>query len=228
MPEFQLEDVSLSIPETALGERVRIALENGHFEQDEARAMRGHFKPDDRLLDLGSGTGYIATIAGRIAGGGAVTGVEALPHMVEVAQANLLRNNVHGACMLWGAAVSSAHQGEQVGFAARRQFWASSIVQEGQARRSQHIDVPALRIDELLRRSRATVVSCDIEGGELDLFETDLPQHLRLIILEIHPKLYGDAGTGRIFKALSLNDMVYCARRSVGATVVFRRISAST
>lgn len=228
MPEFQLDDVSLSIPETALGERVRIALEAGNFEQDEARALRGHFRPDDRLLDLGSGTGYIAAIAGRIAGGEAVTAVEALPHMVEVAKANLVRNGVHGARMLWGAAVPSAHQGEQVRFAARRQFWASSIVPEGQARRSQHIDVPALRMDALLQHSRATVVSCDIEGGELDLFEADLPMDVRLVILEIHPKLYGDAGTGRVFSALSRNDLVYCARRSVGSTVVFRRIVAAT
>ena len=227
MPEFQLHDVSLSIPEAALGERVRLALESGHFEQDEARAMRGYFKPDDRLLDLGSGTGYIATIAGRIAGGEAVTGVEALPQMVEVAKANLLRNDVHGAQILWGAAVSSAYQGEQVRFAARRQFWASSIVQDGQAERSGHMDVPALRMDALLRRSRATIISCDIEGGELDLFEMDLPQQVRLIILEIHPKQYGDAGTGRVFSALARNDMVYSARRSVGATVVFRRIAAS-
>lgn len=56
------------------------------------------------------------------------------------------------------------------------------------------------------------------------LFEMELPQTLRLIILEIHPKLYGDAGTGRVFAALSRNTLVYCAQRSVGATVVFRRV----
>lgn len=222
MPVFQLGDISIEVPPEELGERVQIALESGRFERDEARALRVHFTPADRLLDLGSGTGYMASIAGRIAGGAAVTGVEALPAMVEVAKANLRRNGVQGARILWGAAVPKNHEGAHVRFAARKQFWASSIVTTG-AERGQ-IDVPALRLDALLRESRATVLSCDIEGGELDLFDTDLPTELRLIILEIHPKRYGDAGTGKVFADLLRNQLVYCARRSGGTTVVFRRI----
>lgn len=145
MPKFQLDDISLSVPKQELGARVLSALESGYFEQDEARAMRGHFRPDDKLLDLGSETGYIATIAGRIAGGEAVTGVEALPRMVEVAKANLLQNGVDGARILWAAAVPSTHADGQVRFAARRQFWASLIMQTGKERRRQQIDVPARR-----------------------------------------------------------------------------------
>ena len=224
MPVFQLGDITLEVPPEELGERVQIALESGRFERDEARALRVHFTPADRLLDLGSGTGYMVSIAGRIAGGPAVTGVEALPSMVEVAKANLLRNGVQGARILWGAAVPMTYEGGHVRFAARKQFWASSIVTTGTARARGQIDVPALRLDALLRESRATVLSCDIEGGELDLFDTDLPTDLRLIILEIHPKRYGDAGTGRVFAHLLRNQMVYCARRSGGTTVVFRRI----
>ncbi len=228
MPEFQLEDISLSVPSKDVGERVLRALAKGHFERDEARAMRAHFGPDDRLLDLGSGTGFIATIAGRIAAGEAVTGVEALPHMVDIAKANLVRNGVQGARILWGAVVPPSFEGAQVRYRARRQFWASSVLSTATEQRGRQMDVPALRLDTLLEMSRATVISCDIEGGELALFEAELPQKVRLIILEIHPGRYGDAGTARIFGALAQNNMVYCARRSVGATVVFRRIGTGT
>lgn len=92
------------------------------------------------------------------------------------------------------------------------------------APRGVHLEVPALPFDALLHQFRATVLSCDIEGGELALFETDLSPALRLVILEIHPKLYGDAGTGRVFAALSCSNLVYCARRSAGTTVVVRRV----
>lgn len=224
MPRFQLGDISLEIPPENLGTRVQLALERGSFEHDEARALARHFTAHDRLLDLGSGTGYMACLAGRVAGGKAVTGVEALPDMVEAARANLLRNGIKGATVHWGAVVPESHGSAYVRFAARKQFWASSILRAGDRRYRAALEVPALRLSDLLRETGATVLSCDIEGGELALFETDLPDRLRLVIIEIHPKVYGDAGVARVLDGLRRNDLVYCAKGSVGTTVVFRRI----
>ncbi len=224
MPFYQLGEITLEIPSEHLGARVEAALERGSFERDEARALARHFTPADRLLDLGAGTGYMASIAGRIAGGQAVTGVEALPAMVEVARANLLRNGVEGAQIHWGAVVPDAYCDAQVRFAARRQFWASGILRAQDTRYRAALDVPALRLGPLLHETQATVLSCDIEGGEQDLFEADLPEGLRLVILEIHPRRYGDSGTAQVFATLLRNRMVYCSRGSVGTTLVFRRI----
>lgn len=224
MPVFQLGEISLDIPPENLGTRVQLALERGSFERDEARALARHFTPHDRLLDLGSGTGYMACVAGHIAGGKAVTGVEALPDMVEVARANLLRNGIEGARVHWGAVVPESHGSAHVRFGARKQFWASAILREGDSRYRAALEVPALRLSNLLRETGATVLSCDIEGGELALFEIDLPDQLRLVIIEIHPKVYGDAGVAQVLDGLRRNDMVYCAKGSAGTTLVFRRI----
>ena len=223
MPLFQLDDIALEIPEAALGDNVRRALDKGHFEHGEARALRRHFTAADRLLELGSGTGYLASIAGRIAGGAAVTGVEALPHMLDAARANTARNGVQGATLLWGAAVPDDYDGSHVQFDARPEFWASSILGALGKRKPITIDVPALRIGDLLRQSRATVLSCDIEGGELALFDGDLPADLRMIIMEIHPNVYGGAGTRRIFDALSRQGFAYYPYGSMAAVVVFSR-----
>ncbi len=224
MPVFQLGEITLDIPAEHLGARVQAALERGSFERDEARALARHFTPQDRLLDLGSGTGYMVCLAGRIAGGSAVTGVEALPGMVEVARANLLRNGIDGARLHWGAVVPDSHAETHVRFAARRQFWASAILRDEDTRYRAALQVPALRLTALLQETRATVLSCDIEGGEQTLFEVTFPDSLRLVIVEIHPKLYGDAGTAQVLDGLRRNNMVYCAKGSVGTTLVFRRI----
>ncbi len=226
MPLFQLDDIALEIPDDVLGDNVRRALDKGHFEHGEARALRRHFTADDRLLELGSGTGYLASIAGRVAGGAAVTGVEALPRMLEVARANVVRNGVTGATLHWGAAVPDDYAGSHVQFDARPEFWASSILGAMGKRKAITIDVPALRIGDLLRDSRATILSCDIEGGELALFDAPLPDALRMIIMEIHPNVYGGAGTRRIFDALSRQGFAYYPYGSMAAVVVFARDAA--
>lgn len=53
---------------------------------------------------------------------------QALPRMVDVSKANLRRNGVRGAEILWGAAVPSGEAAGTVAFSERRQFWASSVV----------------------------------------------------------------------------------------------------
>jgi FkbM family methyltransferase len=223
MALFTLDDITLDIPDEVLGDNVRRALEKGQFEHGEARALRRHFTDADRLLELGSGTGYLGSIAAKIAGPQAVTGVEALPRMVEVARANLARNGAAGVTLHWGAAVPDDYAQTHVQFDARPEFWASSILSPLGKRKPITIDVPALRIGTLLRESRATVLSCDIEGGELALFDAPLPADLRLVIMEIHPNVYGNAGTRRVFDALSAQGFAYYPYGSMAAVVVFSR-----
>lgn len=224
MPLFTLNDITLEIPPECLGDNVSSALTKGHFEHAEARALTTHLKPDDRLLELGSGTGYLASLAARTLPGRAITGVEAFPKMVEVAKANLARNRVTGATILWGAAVPDSYAAPHVSFAARQEFWGSSVVHKSALSKPGVLEVPALKIGPLLDGSRATVLSCDIEGRELALFDGKLPERLRMVIMEIHPRIYGNAGTKRIFDALSANGLTYYPYGSQGAVVVFQRV----
>lgn len=223
MPLYTVDDITLEVPQARIGTSVRKALETGRFEHGEARALRRHFTAKDRLLELGCGTGFLSSIAGRIAGGTAITAVEAFPDMVEVARANLARNDVQGATLHWGAAVPDGFDAPHVEFATRQEFWSSRI---GLSRRGRSggVQVPALKLGTLLRDSRATILCCDIEGGELDLFAAELPADLRLIIMEIHPNHYGNIGTKQVFDALSCNGFAYYPYGSMGAVVVFERI----
>ncbi|WP_176847191.1 FkbM family methyltransferase [Roseicitreum antarcticum] len=224
MPAFTLNDITLEIPAECLGKNVTAALQKGTFEHGEARALSSQLLPGDRLLELGSGTGYLACLAARIIGGKAITGVEAFPRMAEVARANLARNKVAGAQILWGAAVPDTYAGAKVSFSARQEFWGSSIVGNWADAAPETQEVPALKIGPLLDGSRATVLSCDIEGGELALFDQPLPDRLRMVIMEIHPRIYGNAGTKRIFDALSRNGLTYYPYGSQGPVVVFQRV----
>jgi hypothetical protein len=88
------------------------------------------------------------------------------------------------------------------------------------------IEVPALRLGSILSRHRPSVVLLDIEGGEAALFDRPLPDHVRLVIMELHGKHYGPAGIKRVFDGLSAARFAYCPAGSRGSTVVLERVPA--
>lgn len=231
MPDFIIDGIHLTIPADRLTDALVRSLQAGRYENTEAAAIKTHLRPDDRLLDLGAGAGYLLAQAARIVSDpGALAGVEASPEMAEVARATLARCGAAAARIRWGAVVPDDHAEPEVAFLQRRAFWASGLAAkappaaDGPARR---LMVPALRFGALLAEHRPTVLSIDIEGAEAALFDRPLPAPLRLVVIEIHPALYGLSGTRRIFDGLSASGFAYDARRARGATIVFSRIDGA-
>ena len=224
MASFTLRDIILDLPDSALRGTLPQALASGRYENTEADAIERHLTQGDRFLDLGAGAGYLCCLAARILGAGAVTGVEAGPETAAMAQANLARNGFASA-VLHGAVVSAAHVGDTVAFGLRPAFWASALKGDQDWPQNAAVtEVPALRLPVLLAAHRPTVLSCDIEGAELEVLAGDLPG-VRLIVTEIHPATYGLAGTKRLFDALSAQGFAFTPHGSRGATVVFERLA---
>ncbi len=227
MQSFTLNGITLEIPEHVMTDTLIEALVSGRYEGSEAAALTRHLRPGDRMLELGSGAGYLAALAAGVIGAEAVLGVEAHPEMAQVARANLKRNDAGAADILWGAAVADDFAADAAPFWTRMAYWASALATEEQAATAgpRLAEVPALRIGALIARHRPTVLVSDIEGGELALFDRPLAAHIRLLVLEIHPGNYGLAGVKRIFDALSAQGLVYCAPGSRGDTLVFERLA---
>ncbi len=221
MAEFVLRDVALSIPDTMLTDNLTQALKDGRYEHTEANALSRHLRAGDRLLDCGAGAGYLCVLASRA--GATCAGVEAGRETAETARANLARNGVDGT-IEWGAVVPDSFTDDRVLFAMTRAFWASTLVPRNPGNVRRMTEVPALRIGTLLQQFTPTVLVVDIEGAEESLFETPLPDHVRLLVMEIHPGVYGRAGVAQIFADLARSGFVYCPQGSVGNTLVFERV----
>lgn len=228
MPRFTVNGVELDIPSNQLVPNLVGALRSGRYEHTEAAALDRHLRPEDRFLDLGAGAGYLCALAARKVPGAAILGVEANPEMVEVARATLARAGAEGAVIEHGAVVAETWAEAEVPFRLRAGFWASSAVPEPATAgtQGQTIRVPALRLGSVLARHRPSVVLLDIEGGEAALFDHPLPDHVRLVVLELHGKHYGPSGIRRIFDGLSAARFAYCPAGSRGSTVVFERVPA--
>ena len=220
MRAFTLRGLTLYVPEAALKGNLERALSSGRYENHEADALLRHLRPGDRMLDLGAGLGFICALAAGVLREGAVMGVEAGPETVRLARRNLAANGFAGVKVLKGAVVA-AGEGE-VEFSQRPAFWASSLRgPDGWPEKAEVIRVPARPLGKLRAKFAPTVVSCDIEGGELEVLTQPLPG-VRLVVFETHPQVYGADGVARIVAALAAQGFVE-AEGAKKDTLVFRR-----
>lgn len=171
---------------------IETPMRRGRYEGGEAAALRAMLRPGDRVLELGAGVGLLSTIAATCPGVEAVTAVEANPDLVPLIRETWRINGV-GNGRLVNAVVTAGGGGGEAEFYLRRDFWASSM--EAASRPYERsVRVPTVAIAKLLAETRPTVISCDLEGGEAGLFDAADLSGVRAVVMELHPKVYGQDG----------------------------------
>ncbi|WP_298293710.1 FkbM family methyltransferase [uncultured Litoreibacter sp.] len=220
MAQFELSGVTLEVPEAFLTKRIRMKLKNGGYEGHESRAAQLVVDYGDRVLDLGSGVGYVATLCAMLAGAENVVTVEANPDLLPVIRGNLELNDCEEATVLHGAAVGAPVTGGTLALKQARAFWASSVSDAGGA---ETIDVPALVLRDLIAEHKPTVVMMDVEGAEATMFDAPWPDHVRVLVMELHPKRYPDTVIKRIFDCMSASGLIYAPALSRGQMIGFCR-----
>ncbi len=222
MPSFTLRGLTLTLPDAALRGGLERAFTTGRYEHQEADAILAHLRPGDRFMDLGAGIGFLCALAARVVGAAAVTGVEAVPDTLTLARETLAANGFPGVQLVHGA-VTGGMCGE-VEFGQRPAFWASALEgPDGWPANARVIRVPALPLSDLLARHRPTVLCCDIEGAELQALTMPLIG-VRLVVLELHPGVYGTDGEAQVRENLLAQGFQPEPVGTKGATVVYRRL----
>ena len=224
MTVFEIRNVRLDIPSEHLTRPIKEALTGGYYEKAEHRALGIHLRSNDRMVDLGAGAGYLCCVASAIIGANNVLGVEAHPDMAPVARANL-RLNGHGkARVLKGAVVPDSVDDDQVAFMISQGFWASGLKNDGKSWGVREVRTPALKISDIMAGHAPTLVVMDIEGAEASFTDYKWPASVRMVILEVHPKLYSGVQLNQIFTGFFDQGFAWTGRGSQNDTVVFERI----
>ncbi|MDM7256070.1 MAG: FkbM family methyltransferase [Paracoccus sp. (in: a-proteobacteria)] len=190
--QFIVDGMVLEIPVWGMTPFMRNRLERGQYEGQERQLTREFLRPGDKVLDLGAGAGLVASLAASIVGPENVTAVEANPAMHPFLRRNLRRNGAQAVRTIKGAVAGPRVTEKEVTLNLEAGFWASSILRASQNARGA-VTVPVKRFDRLLRATGASVVIMDIEGAEDDILTRSLPAQLRLLIVEMHPDVYGAA-----------------------------------
>ncbi|MCK0168725.1 FkbM family methyltransferase [Jannaschia sp. S6380] len=220
MARFEIGGIRLDVPRALLTSSIRRRLESGDYEKFEAASARRLVQAGNRVLELGTGAGFVTNVCAMAAGPANVVTVEANPDLLPVIRRNLRLNGNAAATVLHGA-VGGHDAGATLAFRQSPAFWASAIA-DGTGR-GPEIEVPVLRLPDLLAEYRPAVVIMDIEGAEADLFDAPWPDHVQAVLMELHPKRYPDTVIGRIFDTMSESGLIYAPFLSRGPVVGFRR-----
>lgn len=223
--EGVIESRGLRFPldRTVLRLQTRRNLRAGTYEAKETAAVLATVRPEDRVLELGAGIGYMSALMAHHIGPAAITSVEANPRLLPyIARVHAL-NGVTRALVLHGML------GEAPGtapFYVRGNFIGASaddFTGRGKDTPSTRYDVPVLSARAVVDDLHPTVLVCDIEGAEATVLPLMNLSGLRAAIVELHPQWVGAAGIGAVFDAMARAGLAYYPKTSHGQVVTFLR-----
>lgn len=165
-------------------QQVEWVMNNGGYEAAEYQTLKRILRSSDRVLELGSGVGFLAAYcAERLAEPGRVLTVEADPNMEAPIRATFAANDVSPELLI--AAVSGS--GQPMKLERSDHFWSTKTSTVPDFQKLETIDgiVDGVPLSALIERHRPTVLICDIEGGETTLVDTPL-EGVRAVLIEVH------------------------------------------
>ncbi|WP_300516436.1 FkbM family methyltransferase [Aliiroseovarius sp.] len=201
--------------------RRRKALRLGLYEERETRAVIATVKPDDVVVELGAGMGYMSTLMAKNLNVAQVHAYEANPDMVPYIRA------VHDENGVGNAQVHNAILGPTVGevdFYVRGNFLASSMEAKPRGLKDQPTRVEKVEMRDInaeFARLTPSVLVCDIEGAEAEVLPAADLSCLRAAIIELHPQWIGQSGVQAVFDAMHKAGLTYFPKRSDAKVVTF-------
>ncbi|MEY8881558.1 FkbM family methyltransferase [Donghicola sp. XS_ASV15] len=200
-------------------------MRNNYYEHDEVRALRAVLQADDRVLELGGRVGLCSTVIAKIPSISRVVAIEANPEMISMIEETHRLNPVSGLVEVRNFVVTSSAASE-VPFYIRSDFWSSSMDKEA-GPFDRVAMVPSISLRSLLAEISPTLLVCDIEGGELGLFDNVDLSGVETVIMELHPKVYGTEGCEHVVSVLAAQGLHVSPLSKQGNSVqVFSRRSS--
>lgn len=160
-------------------------LEHGSYELPELAALREKLVPDDVVLELGTGLGFLSAYCAKVVGSKRVFTYEANPELEQSIRDTYALN---GVCPVLEMCALGADTGARTLYVSD-EFWESSTLPGG--RRLRILTVPCRSFEGELARIRPTFLVIDIEGGEYELTRHTRFPGVRKLVIEIHKDLLG-------------------------------------
>lgn len=196
---IRLGGVRIAIDRELYSPKIIQRLYDEGYEREERIALERTLRPTDRVLELGSGIGFLSALIARRIGDERVVTCEANPALIptirHIHELNGVEPTVLNGVMTCDPNLDSCR------FYSHRDLWSSSL-REPQGRYDV-IDVPTLDWRDELDRVRPTYLLMDIEGGEIELLEALECASIERMLIEFHPKKTGQADVDRVFEHLA-------------------------
>jgi FkbM family methyltransferase len=175
--------VRLPIDHSIMSYLIEKALATGRYEGNEAELARSLIQPNDTVLELGAGLGFLSTYLRLTSPAGRIVCYEAnwalMPYI-----ANLHALNKAYGIDVRNAVVFPNPTAETVPFHVHPDFWASGL--EPVDDRCRRVEVPVERLSDVMASVRPDVLVMDIEGGEADVLEAADLGAVHSVVLDTH------------------------------------------
>ncbi len=194
----------------------------GTYEQQESQLIKGIIQEGERILEIGCGVGYLSSVAMKTGKVRELLCFEANPKLIPVINKTFALNNVQARCR--NGVITNTSSGQKVNFYVRQDFWASSLSPEPYGYKEM-VEVEAVNFQELLNEYKPTMIICDIEGGESELFEGVQLFGVTKVFMEIHQNEMGRGKMKSLFERFCHLGFHYDVWHSNGQVVLFSHVS---
>ena len=218
----ELSGVTIPLDHQIFSPKLIAAFRAGKYEQREAQALPDIIEEGDRILEIGAGVGYLSALAARDPRTAAVRVYEANPLLIPLINHVHKINNIDNVEVIHGV-LSNAAAGSKSRFYLRRDFWASSLLEKPWDY-ERTVEVDNISFSGEIDDFQPTLIICDIEGGELELFRGGHLSGVERVYMEVHQEVLGGQGMKKLFDAMSENGFHYNQWHSCGNIVLFSRV----
>jgi FkbM family methyltransferase len=205
---------------------IQIAIDEGYYENGERDLIRTFLGPDDRVIEVGAGIGVTAMTAASIVGENNVVTFDAHSRILSDARDNFRRNGFLSlearAGVLRNRRLFAPNS--LTNFYIDTAFWVSRLGATATTPGiTKVVQAPVYCLEDEIAAIKANVLLCDIEGGEVELLSHADLSGIRLMIVETHPWLAGQAAIDAMARKIMMEGFSIDLGKPEHHIAVFRR-----
>lgn len=207
--------VTLCTGAVDLPKSVRGHIFKGGYEAIEAELVKSILTPGDRVLEVGTGIGFVSIFCAKIAGEGQVTSYEANPALEPAIRSNYDANGLSPDLRMKAV----TRDGAPVTFFQDPMILSSSLIDRDLP--TEKITIESTPMADVMAEVRPDVIVMDVEGAEVDLLPAADLSDVRDMVIEVHPHIVGDEAVAKMNADLAKQGFAIVATRH--KTVHYRR-----
>lgn len=218
-----LNGIKIPLLPEVLSANMEKAIVNNIYERGEYNELERIIQEGENILEIGAGIGYMSALCRKNPKVNEITIFEANSQLIDFIRLVHDINEIKNVTLNHGVLLNNYYH-KQIDFYVRKDFWASSLNKEKFGHKKVE-KVSVYNFNKIINEVKPSLIICDIEGGELNLFKNSDLTGVKKIYVELHQKLLGRRGMQEIFKILNNRGFHYDQWFSKGAIVLFSHVT---
>jgi FkbM family methyltransferase len=174
---------------------------NGKYEEGEIKIVKKNLALKDKVMEIGTGLGFLTTFCAKVVGSENVNSFEANPLNIKIAKRVFKKNNVN-------PKVQNALLSNTDGYGYFPLNYKSRLASSLYGSSTKSVKITQLNLNTVIEKLQPNFLILDIEGAEYEIFKIIKFQSIEKIQVELHPDILGNEKIEEIFTILNRNGFI--------------------